>query len=361
MRARLLLAAVSLLACATALELVVRLVFPREVDTALLHQLQDDSSLRSIVEPSADSALLFELRPNLRLLFVGAWVITSADRRRISGAPVKTDADPADAVRVAVLGDSTPFGWGVGYEASYPERFRQRMEELSGRPVVLRNYSVPGYNAVQELRLFETQVAGWKPHLVIVHHDHNDAVPTAKMMGVDYMPPEYGDNALHSALLKWTARRLRRMRNESARAAATEQRMVAGYIASGPLYEAQLAARRGLVEEAHTMGASVVIVIFNAVVKRDPHWQQSEVYTVLHRDLGARLAPMGYRVLDLFPLDQAALEQHGWEDMHPWWRSAHPIDAHPNLDEHRFIADRLVDFVQGDPALVAVFARRPTH
>jgi lysophospholipase L1-like esterase len=346
-----LLAALSLALCLVVLEMCVRVFFHDEVDTLALRQRLGRHSIRIVVEPSPDPTVFFDLRPNLRLTFAGSLVVTAAGRYRISGAEGPAARAPAQ-VRIAVLGDSTPFGWGVAYEDSYPERFRRRLEDASGRSVELRNFSVPGYNALQELRAFETKVKPWRPHLLIVHHDHNDADPAVKAVSPDYMPPEYGDNPLQSALIKWTRRRLRRMRNESDRtAAASGHRLVGGYIAAGPLYDAQLEARRALLEQARALGTPVLIVLFNAVVTRNDGYERTEVYITLHRDLAAKLAHMGYRVLDLYPLYQQALQERGWADMSRWWRSLKPVDAHPNPDGHRFIAERLADYTLGDAGL----------
>jgi hypothetical protein len=37
--------------------------------------------------------------------------------------------------------------------------------------------------------------------------------------------------------------------------------------------------------------------------------------------------------------------------MSRWWRSLKPVDAHPNPDGHRFIAERLADYTLGDAGL----------
>jgi lysophospholipase L1-like esterase len=356
--ARLLLSLVSVALCLLALEACVRLFFRDEIDPATLRRDLEGSSIRLIVEPSRDPALLFELRQDLFVRFHNTLVITGPGRYRIGAALLAgpAEATPAAGRRIAVLGDSTSFGWGVGYNESYPERYRRRMAEVTGVAVELRNYSVPAYNALQELRAFQTKVKAYRPDLLILHHDHNDADPTTKMMGADYMPVEYGDNPLHSALIKWSLRRLRRLRAETDRAAAEKgHRRVGGYIAAGPLYEAHLAARRELVEEATAMGIPVIVVIFNAWVSHDEHYETSETYTALHRDLGVRLSRMGYHVLDLYPAYQAALRDRGWTNLAAWQLSG--TDGHPNADGHQFIAAQLVEYTLQHPDLFAVFKR----
>ena len=67
---------------------------------------------------------------------------------------------------------------------------------------------------------------------------------------------------------------------------------------------------------------------------------------------------MGYRVLDLYPLYQAVLRQRGWADLSPWWRSVKPLDGHPNAEGHRFIAQRLLDYILADAELSATLGMR---
>jgi len=352
----LLISAIALALTLSGLEIGVRWFFPDEVDPDVLQEQLQGSSVRALVEPSTDPALFFELKPSLRVWAQGTWMITSPDRFRISPPKPRAASATSEAprYRIAIVGDSTSFGWGVSYDDTYPERYRRRLAEIASAPIELRNYSVPAYNALQELRTFETKIRAYRPDLLIVHHDHNDADPTSKMMGDAYMPVEYGDNLLHSALIKWSVRRLRQLRNEGARSVEeTGHRRVGGYLAGGPLYQAQLDARRALAGEATTLGIPVIAVIFNAFVSRDPSYERSKVYTELHANLATKLAAMGYHVLDLYPRYQTLLTQRGWPNLMPLWLS--PTDGHPNVQGHQFIADELVSFTLKDPRLAAVF------
>lgn len=339
------------------LEAAVRWFYAEEIDPVVLQRRLEVTSIRGLIEPSADAALLFELKPNSRQWFQGRWVRTSADGYRVSAmvapATPATPTEPA-AVRIAVLGDSTSFGWGVAYEETYAERYRERMEALSGKRIEMRNYSVPAYNAAQELRVFQLEVAAYRPDLILLHHDHNDTDPTTQMMGTLYMPVEYGDNPLGSALVKWAVRRLRQERSRQTNlATSTGNRRIGGYVVSGPLYDGHLEARRRLVEEASALEIPVVAVIFNAFVTRDEHWRTNEHYTELHRKLADRLAGMGYYVLDLYPHVQELLRRRGWANLGPLWNS--PEDGHPNAEGHQFIADTLVDYTLETAPLGAVF------
>jgi hypothetical protein len=337
------------------LELFVRLFFLHEVDPSILRRRVAATSVRNLLRPSADPVLFTELKPGLEQLFHGCMVVTGPDGYRIASAAPETAASlPAARLRIAVLGDSSSFGWGVNYDETYAELYRVQMEKLSGIPIELRNYSVPSYNAQQELRMFQTRVKSFHPDLIVVHHDHNDSEPTTKALGTNYMPPEYGDNVLRSALIKWGMRRMRRFQmTRDYNSGKDGNRTVDGQFVAGPLYEAHLEARRKLVSEAAALHIPVVIVLFNAFARRDPQYETSEYYVALHRDLAARLEGMGYHVLDLYPRYQEVMRERGWPHLVNWWVT--PEDAHPSPAAHQFIADRLVDYTRADRELSAVF------
>ncbi len=100
----------------------------------------------------------------------GFKVTTNADGLRTSYTRARTAK-----ARVAIMGDSTVFGWGVddggtvadGLEASLTAR---------GYDVEVLNAGQPGYSTVQAAWLFRESVAAYKPDLVITFlplHDHN--------------------------------------------------------------------------------------------------------------------------------------------------------------------------------------------
>ncbi len=338
-----------------ALEICVRTYFVQEVDPGVLRRRLLGTSVRVLLQPSPDPVLFSELKPGLRQRFRGRWVITGPDGYRVANAVSGTaPISPAAKLRIAVLGDSSSFGWGVDYNETYPEVYRLQLEKLAGISIELRNYSVPTYNSRQELRLFQTRVKSFQPDLILVHHDHNDSESVTKEMGTNYMPAEYGDNPVGSALIKWGIRRFRWLRMNWARYSERYgNRTLDGYFVSGPLYEAHLDALRTLVSEANALRIPVVIVLFNAFARRDPHYETSEYYVTLHRNFATRLEGMGYHVLDLYPRYQEVMRERGWRNLVNWWLA--PDDGHPSVAAHQFIADSLVDYTRSDPRLASVF------
>jgi hypothetical protein len=114
-----------------------------------------------------------------------------------------------------------------------------------------------------------------------------------------YIPPEHGDNILHSALLKFALRQTGTFRNEhNLRFDKDSHRYCSNHIVSGPLYDEHLAALSELASQAGSRNIPIVAVIFNAFVKPDSNFQESKDYILLHKSLADRLSRMEFYLLD---------------------------------------------------------------
>jgi lysophospholipase L1-like esterase len=321
--------------------------------TERLRQAMGRSSIKSLIEFDADPEIAYRLRSSLDTQFMESRVVTDEAGLRVDPSAFK---DPGSPIRIAMLGDSTPFGWRVEYAQSYGERLRRTLEAKFGVPVVLRNYSVPGYNAKQELRQFQTSVRSFHPDLVLLHHDHNDWQPTGFGYG-SWMPPEYGDNVLRSALWKLVLRRLKRHRGWDDLAASGAGGVFVGqHCCGGRPYEEMMESRKALVDLARADGIRVLVVVFNADAVADPHYETSDVYQKLHKQASDRFGHMGYLVLDLYPCYERMLLDRGDKDLRRFWMESE--DHHPNAEGHQFIADRILEFVEATPELSKVFRKR---
>ena len=343
-RQNLLLLAGSIVVTLGAAEIGVRLLFREEIDTEFLITLDQQLEIGAFVRPADDPRLLYELEPGVRTTWYGVTVVISDDGCcRVSPKPSPTRAG---ARKVALLGDSTAFGWRVEYDHAYGELFRRRLESLLGEPVDLRNFAVPGYNTLQHLVCWEEKVRDWSPDLVIVHYDHNDPDPT-NTAPVDYIPPEYGDNPIGSALVKLVSRRLRVARNRSQRhfqePDGEQARIVDGFRASGPFYETHLEELATLVRGAGETGTKVALLVYDSGLRAHERFEDDPHWTGLHEPLVPRLEELGAEVLDLYPHYQAQMRASGWPNLTPFWLA--PVDGHPNRVGHRFIARALADFV----------------
>lgn len=335
-------------------EIVLRLFFTELFDKYKLREIQAITSVKDLAAPSANPEIHFELKPRIRANFHGSLVVTDEHGRRVPDTPRNIFEN---AIRVAVLGDSTSFGWRVDYADTYADRFRDIIENKTGVQIDLVNFSVPNYNAQQELEVFREKIIPFNPRILILHHDHNDTQPTGWGLPADYLPPEYGDNMLHSALLKFLIRKYAKLSIEHRlRDRDDQHEYVSSYVATGPLYDECIQARADLIAEAEALNIPVVVVIFIASAQSDPEYEKSNIFLALHKSLAERLTSMGYYVLDLYPLYQRKMQKEGWSNFEHWMISrTPPVDAHPNPQGHQFIADALATFVLDRPELVKIF------
>ncbi|MCX5795342.1 MAG: SGNH/GDSL hydrolase family protein [Elusimicrobia bacterium] len=335
--------AVSLAAAALVLEGVARLFFRNEVDTAALREAAAAPSVVPFVRRVADPDLLYDLEPGARVLGWGGIRIEvdpSGCCRVIPGRR----ADEKGELRVAILGDSTPFGWKVPFEQSYGEQLRPLLERALRRTVALRNFAVPGYNSQQNRITLRDKVLPWRPHLVILHYDHNDSEPIDDA-SARFLYPEYGDNALHSALIKLARRRWRRLGGVRTTFVADAdparpEKSLQGYRYAGPQWEHHFEELRALAGLAAAARVPVIAFIWDPWLKRNDDPGSDPFYTLLHRPAAERLGAMGLHVADSYGLYQDYMRRGGRKDLAALWVSA--ADAHPNAEGHRLIARYLL-------------------
>ena len=285
-----------LVATVLGLEGVARVFLRTHWNTSDLQEQLGRRSIKSLIEFDGNPAVMYRLRRDLDTEFMESRVVTDDAGVRVASRDV---AARDGGIRIAMFGDSTPFGWRVPYAESYGEKLRAELESATHAAVVLRNFSVPGYNAAQELEVLRPALASFRPNLVILHHDHNDWQPTGFGYG-GWLPPEYGDNALHSALLKLVLRQIKKGRDKRIPVPEkTDGEFVGEYCAGGPRYEAMMEIRRAFLEAARAEGVPVLVVIFDSDAPADEHYETSERYVRLHKQAADRFQAMGYLVFDI--------------------------------------------------------------
>jgi hypothetical protein len=343
---RLALVAAAFLAGLAAAELALRLFWPGEVDTQQLQDGPAPMGFGGIKRYSADPLLYYELTPDHRYVDHGADFVIDGEGFRVSDLPVVHAPDATGApVRFALIGPSTAFGWRVAFGACYGEQLRQRLEARWKRPVELRDFGVPAYNASQETRLFETKVLAWHPDFVVWNYDHRDAYPMLNKDDRIGLPPDFGDNPFHSALVKLLLRRLRERELERRRFRDQFFTQTDNYLTSGSFFDEHLAALERMAARARQEHLPIVLFIHDVVIERLP--AGADHFEALHKPLLAFFAERApnVHVLDLFPRYQQVMAERGWSDLKPWWLSLSPRDAHPSEESHAWLADELDRFI----------------
>lgn len=120
-------------------------------------------------QPSSNVKLVYELNPGHPIGRLKASISSQGLNDREF-----TIEKPAGVFRIAVVGDSTSFGWKVGSDHSLPKVLERELNLLGTRRFEVMNFSVPGYNTAQELEVIRVKVLPFQPDLVILVFTGND-------------------------------------------------------------------------------------------------------------------------------------------------------------------------------------------
>jgi lysophospholipase L1-like esterase len=156
-----------------------------------------------LFQPSRNAAIRFENRPGAeqRLIYRQRGgkppeiVEMRVNAQGFRGAEV-TRAKPAGVKRIACVGDSHTFGWGVAEGATWPDHLRAELERShpAERFEVL-NCGVNNHDTVQEVAWLEERVLAFEPDLVVLQFYVNDAA----VHGAERSAPRAPDR-----ILRWT-------------------------------------------------------------------------------------------------------------------------------------------------------------
>jgi len=155
-------------------------------------EIGDSNSLRGLVQPSSVPDMVFELKPNMRGRFLGKGLRTNSFGMR---GPETTIKKPEGVVRIAGLGDSVMFGWGVEEEETYLYLLEQRLRGQGINAEIL-NFAVPGYNTAMELATFKDKAIHFEPDVVLLHFVNNDLDVPHFMLEESEVPSLYGSKLL---------------------------------------------------------------------------------------------------------------------------------------------------------------------
>ncbi len=145
-------------------ELVVRLVVPPSASQVL----------RGLHRAAPDQPWLYEMVPGARRSDPSSGVVYAVNAdgfRDRDHARVK----PAGTFRIALIGDSVSFGYGVGLESTFARQLESRLATEGDAPrFEVLNLGVSGYNPYTEAELLRGVALGYAPDLVLVQFCIND-------------------------------------------------------------------------------------------------------------------------------------------------------------------------------------------
>lgn len=229
--------------------------------------------------------------------------------------------------RIAVLGDSLTFGWGVERE----DTFAALLGGLLGgdRAVEIVNFGTGNYDTTQEVALFREKGLAYRPDEVFLFYFINDAEPVPRKSPLAFLAN------FRVTTFYWS--RLREL--FSSRSGNEDFRTYYAnlYRDGAPGWEATRKALRDLAALCRERGIALRVVLLPEL-----HDLVDYPFQEAHEKVARVLRDENVPVLDLAP---AFADQR---DPHSLWVSLD--DAHPNAKAHRLIAERSAAFLRGDGA-----------
>ena len=313
--ARVAMALVAMLAAIVLAEGLFRIVYRRETRP----ELEFTRYSLLFKERGPVRELPFQHRPHRSAELMGVTVRTNAEGLR--GGAVSVEKSPG-TFRIACVGDSLTFGWGVKEEDTYCAELARRLSARPPGPSFTRaegvNFGVGNYNTVMELEVLRRKVFAYRPDLVVVQYYINDAEPVPPF----YSRPFLGHSYL--AILLWARVDL------LFRHAGVRQDYVGYYrslyAADRPGLGAFRAAIGAIARECRERRTPLVALLFPELHRLDAGEPFQEVYATV----AGWWRETGVPVVDLWP------RFRGQEPSQFW---VHPVDVHPNALAHAVAAD----------------------
>lgn len=130
-------------------------------------------SLRTLIESDLSDEIIYKLKPNLDLTFQGVNVKTNSFGMR---GPEISIEKPAGTYRIALLGDSFTFGWGVKEDECFARIFEKNLIDSKklGDKVEVLNFGVPGYSTFQETARYINDQNKFNPDAIVIYFVDND-------------------------------------------------------------------------------------------------------------------------------------------------------------------------------------------
>lgn len=146
-------------------ELLVRFLVPKEFYLPI-----------SNIYRAVDTDVGYTYKPNFEGTAFGVPLKTNSLGFRGPEWPLEKDAN---TVRIAIIGDSHAFGYGVAFKDTAGEKLADLLNNQGNKVYEVLNFGVGGYNSRQELAVFRSYSLKFKPDIIIIipcSNDHEDAL-----------------------------------------------------------------------------------------------------------------------------------------------------------------------------------------
>jgi len=128
-------------------------------------------TLGRLIQKSSHPGRVYEFIPNIEAHYIGKHFETNRFGMRERDFSLEKKSG---VKRIAGIGDSVQFGWGVLAEDSYLRVVEKKLMDETGELFETLNFSVPGYNTAMEVDTYEDRVRHFKPDILVLHFLEND-------------------------------------------------------------------------------------------------------------------------------------------------------------------------------------------
>lgn len=256
--------------------------------------------------------------PNREATLMGVDVKINADGFRDRDYPVERNG----SYRVAFLGDSFTFGWGVEKSKTFEELLEAELNKQ--RPTEIINFGTGNYNTEQEVNAFFEKGLKYKPDEVVVFHFINDAEPTPRQSRWEFL-----GNSL-AVTFFWS--RINSLLTKYGEYPSFHDYYANLYIDGQPGW---IAAQKAFIELRDVCRKNKMVL--KVVLLPELHELANYPFAKEHQKVMTYLRENGVQAIDLAPFFA------GEQNPPRLWVA--DDDAHPNAIAHAMIARHVKDFI----------------
>ncbi|MEM9553220.1 MAG: SGNH/GDSL hydrolase family protein [Acidobacteriota bacterium] len=277
-----------------------------------------------VKRPAADPAIGHVHRPGAQAQLMG--VDVAINEHGLRDDPIGPGGLGVETRRIAFLGDSLTFGWGVEKEETFEHRLEQALAETDtgDEQVEVLNFGTGNYNTAQQVALFEARGLALDPDEAVLFVFINDAEPTPERSRWSWL----GESRFVGFL--WS--RLKTLGSRFGEGRGWQDYYLGLYADEQPGWRTMRAALERLRDLCREHEIGLRIVLLPELHQLDPY-----PFEAIHTQIASEADHLGVPHLDVTPALQ------GVESPQALWVA--PDDAHPNAEAHRLIAEATFPFL----------------